>query len=190
MPLNVRSVEYRDIPERVRWFNHSGVHTHMILGVPVSEFATKQWLERVVADQNRRDVTFVDEARAETDEVPVAMGGLTGIDFQHSHAELYVVTAPEFMGKGIGTLATQWLCDYGFIALNLNRIFLHTHAENVGARRLYEGLGFAQEGVLRGHAFHLGRYVDRYVHGLLRSEWKEQDWRRTSDADLMAEFGG
>jgi RimJ/RimL family protein N-acetyltransferase len=101
------------------------------------------------------------------------MGGLTDIHPRHQRAELYIFVRPGLTGRGIGSRATAWLCEYGFSELNLQRIYLHTTELNEGARRLYARLGFKEEGTLRAHAFHRGRFIDRHVQGLLRSEWRK-----------------
>jgi diamine N-acetyltransferase len=43
---------------------------------------------------------------------------------------------------------------------------------NVAGIRAYEKAGFRREGVMRQHIYVDGAYVDTWVMGILRSEWK------------------
>jgi len=171
--IRARRLEADDLPARVQWFNSPAVYEQMAIDAPLSLSGTRQWYTSAVLSDRRRDFTFEDVSQVGR---LVAMGGLTDISRQHGHAELYIVVNPELHGRGFGSAAVRWLCNYGFIQLGLHRIYLHTMGFNDGARRLYERLGFVSEGMLRQHTMHHGHYVDRFVHGLLRTEWANQSW--------------
>lgn len=177
-----RRLESADLGLRVRWFNSPAVFGQMVIDYPLSEAATAQWFQKNAMNSARRDFSFVDTD--EKDGRLVAMGGLTDIDSVHGHAELYIVVDPASFGKGFGSAGVRWLCNYGFLQLNLSKIYLYTMAANLDARRLYERLGFVAEGVLRKHTRHLGRFVDRHVHGLLREEWEALPWRAEAPLPL------
>jgi diamine N-acetyltransferase len=176
--IATRRLEFRDLQQRVAWFNDPSVSSQMMLRTPLSLADTEQWFHRTVLNTQRIDFAFtqhrsreVSSGDAADDEV-VAMGGLTNISPEHRHAELYIVTRPGFTGRGIGEQALRSICRHGFVELGLNRIYLYTMGTNQRARRLYERLGFVHEGVLRRHAFHGGRFVDRHIQGILREEYE------------------
>ena len=112
-----------------------------------------------------------------TDSRLMCMAGLVDISFQHQRAELYIMVNPSCTGQGIGTRALRWLCNFAFAYLALQRVYLFTVGSNHRARTFYEKNGFIHEGILRRHAIHLGQFVDRHVHGMLRSDWETQPWR-------------
>lgn len=173
--MQVRRLEQADLRARVSWLNSPEVYTQMVVDLPISEAGTQQWFSQIVLSNVRRDFTFTSGSDDYGDDL-VAMGGLTDIHYRNGNAELYIVVNPKLLGQGIGTRAVRWLCNFGFLRLNLERIYLYTMSANDGARRLYERLGFVEEGILRNHLRHLGCLVDRHVHGLLRSEWETQAW--------------
>jgi RimJ/RimL family protein N-acetyltransferase len=76
-----------------------------------------------------------------------------------------------FWGRGLGTLATRLMVEYGFYRLNLRRIALGVFAEHESAVRAYERVGFRVEGRNREEYFHEGRYKDRLWMALLRDEY-------------------
>ena len=59
-----------------------------------------------------------------------------------------------------------------FGALSLNRVWLHTRADNARAQRLYHRLGFRTEGVERQSVKSGGAYLDQQRWALLASEWQ------------------
>ena len=104
--------------------------------------------------------------------------GTTGL---YSHRDIYrsfefriLIGHPDCLGKGIGTEVTRMVVDWGFKRLNAHRIWLGVNAENLGAIKCYEKVGFKREGVLRDEIFCNGHYTDAIRMGLLESDWKEE----------------
>lgn len=73
--------------------------------------------------------------------------------------------------KGYGRDAVATILRYAFEDLNLHRVSLDTLADNERALRSYQACGFVQEGRLRQHYWHKGRYVDAVEMGILRDDW-------------------
>lgn len=168
--LFVRKLEREDLPTRVEWFNNPLIYRQMMLNPPFSLSETQAWFSRTLLNDTRQDFTVVDENNQ-----IIAMAGLTGITYRDWRAELYIAVNPSLTGKGIGSRVMMWLGRYAFDYLDLKRIFLYTIAENQGARRFYERLGFRHEGTLREHSWQEGRPVDRCIYGMLKSEWKSTE---------------
>ncbi len=179
-----RRLEPEDLPYRVDWFNSPEIHSQMTIETPISLATTRQWFTRHQMNERRRDFTFL-ESPDESPGTPIAMGGLLDIDGVHGHAELYILVAPGRSGQGYGSRATRWLCNFGFVVLELHRVYLYTLHTNPGARKMYERIGFTHEGILREHVRHQGARVDRHVQSILRSEWERLSWRQ--DAPLSFE---
>ena len=76
---------------------------------------------------------------------------------------LGINVAPEWQGRGVGTLLMQSLCDYADNWLGLLRIELDVYADNRRAQALYERFGFVREGVRRCEALRDGVYVDGWL---------------------------
>lgn len=101
--------------------------------------------------------------------------GTTGLyaprDIYRSWEFRILIGAPDYVGKGIGTEATRMVVDWGFRRLNAHRIWLGVNAENLGAIRCYEKVGFKREGTLREEIFCNGHYVDAIRMSILENEW-------------------
>lgn len=107
--------------------------------------------------------------------LPFGVVGLWNLDWLARKAEFRIVLklAPHERGHGLGTEATRLVIAYAFTALNLERIWLGTAAENTAARRCFEKCGFQQEGVLEGDFLGPdGRRTDNVRYGLLKPRWE------------------
>lgn len=121
-------------------------------------------------DQNKdtgSDVEFAIEA----DGKYIGHCGLHSFEDAARHCELSVeIGDREYWGKGYGRETVAMLLDYAFKHRNMTRVWLQTHSENERAIRCYRACGFVEEGRLRQHIWIDGRYVDRVIMGVLKSD--------------------
>lgn len=97
---------------------------------------------------------------------------LSDIDWVHRKARYSIIIGDRSaQGKGYGFEASILLLRHAFGKLNLNRLELGVHEDNTAARRLYEKLGFVEEGRLRQAFLRDGSYHDLIVMGLLAEEF-------------------
>jgi len=181
--LSARLLDDDDLPIRVKWLNTAAIFQQLVISAPVSLAETKRWFANTLLNTVRRDFAFdlIEAGKATL----IAMGGLTNINHNHKTAELYIFVDPCQTGKGIGQQAVTWLCNYAFTQLGLNRILLFTVENNSRARQFYQRLGFFHEGILREHIFYHGKFIDRHIQSLLKSEWEMQKW---ANKTLMLEL--
>lgn len=99
--------------------------------------------------------------------------GLYQIDYRIGRAEFAIMLGDKSAwGHGIGKKVSHFALSYGFEMLNLNRIELNFLETNTRARKLYESLGFRQEGVLRQAQFKDGRHINVVLMSILQSEFR------------------
>lgn len=109
-----------------------------------------------------------------TDDTCLGHAGLYKIDHRVRSAEFAILLGhQETWGKGLGRAITNHVIEYGFFQLNLNRISLSVLAQNERARRLYDSIGFAREGVLKSAQYKDGKYLDIVCYALLRDEYRK-----------------
>lgn len=98
---------------------------------------------------------------------------LSGIGWTNRSASLSIgIGDPNDQGKGYGSEAIEMILKYAFNELNLNRVSLVVYSYNAKAMRLYERLGFVEEGRKRQAVYHDGRYSDEIGMAILREEWQ------------------
>jgi RimJ/RimL family protein N-acetyltransferase len=132
---------------------------------------TREGLERWVEfHRDAHDEAFFVVADAANH--PAGHIALYKIDRVAGHAEFGIMLGDKATwGQGLGTACTRWIIEYGFRELGLRRIYLEVLATNPRARRVYEKLGFRDEGRLREHRMRDGKPVDLLIMGLLREEY-------------------
>ena len=74
-------------------------------------------------------------------------------------------------GQGLMHEAMSTLLNFGFSALDLNRVEADIDPRNSGSRRTLQRLGFIEEGRLRQRWIVDGEVSDSALYGLLRSDW-------------------
>jgi RimJ/RimL family protein N-acetyltransferase len=144
----------------------------MNIGYPITIEETTDWHNRARLNTKRIDFALFEGADL------VAMSGLTGLDVENSLIEFYVMVGPGWQGKGFGNKLTIWTINYAFLNYNVNKVYLYTNAFNEPANKLYEKLGFQLEGKLRQHKFRDGKFIDRYMFGLLKEDWLKQQYHK------------
>jgi RimJ/RimL family protein N-acetyltransferase len=128
----------------------------------------KDWLE---FHRQRKDEVIWVVAR-KTDDVCVGHVGLYMIDHRIGMAEFAILIGDRSTwGHGLGRTCTKFAIDYAFRELNLNRVYLSVLATNERAIRLYQSLGFLDEGRLRAAQFKNGQRIDVILMALLRMEY-------------------
>ncbi len=88
----------------------------------------------------------------------------------HRKAE-YSIILWSHSGNGYAYESSFVLLKHLFNKLNLNRVSLSVNAENIGARKLYEKLGFQEEGTQREAFIRNEIKYDFIIMGLLRSDF-------------------
>ena len=167
----LRLMEERDIPYKVKWINDPEVRATLNFEYPISEVATKQWLNKISLDSGRKDFIV---CLKENDE-PIGYAGFINIDSKTMKAEMYAgIGNINYWGKGLAQEVRKIQLEYGFKELGLNKIYTYNWVENSKMIHINEKFGFKVEGTLRQDVFSHGELRDRVVMGLLRSEYLKQ----------------
>ncbi|KFA89208.1 GNAT family N-acetyltransferase [Archangium violaceum] len=167
--LYFRPLEREDAPRLVAFINHPDVRRNLLVHRPMNTAQEVAFVDTLTASP--KDVMFAIVLR-DGDRM-IGTSGLHDLDFRSRRATFgMLIGEPSEWRKGYGTEATRMTLEYGFGTLNLNRVQLEVLEHNTAGIRAYEKAGFQREGVLRRHHYVDGAYVDTWVMGILRSEWK------------------
>lgn len=91
----------------------------------------------------------------------------------HKKAEIgYALHLEENKRKGYMSEALQVILQYGFDAMNLNRIEACVGPSNIASQSLIKKYGFTQEGYLRQHYIRNDEIQDSLIFSLLKEEYK------------------
>ncbi len=109
----------------------------------------------------------------EADSRPIGMINYNRVDTSSRSTEIdIVIGAPGYRDHGYGTDAVRAFLAFLFDAVGLHRVWLATYDYNARARRVYEKMGFVQEGVMRQTDLVDGRWVDSVIYGILEHEFR------------------
>ena len=106
----------------------------------------------------------------------IGIASLINIDYKNRNAECIIdIGDKEVWGKGYGTETMKLILEFGFLEMNLHRIFLRVFSFNSRAIKLYEKLGFQQEGRSREGFFREGKWHDIIHMSILQKEYVDRN---------------
>ncbi|MCA9266022.1 MAG: GNAT family acetyltransferase [Planctomycetales bacterium] len=138
------------------------------LPFPYLEIDAEQWIYRALRESLERDQSRNWAIRNAQGEL---VGGVGFMGLQvGDKAEIGYWLAEHLWGRGAMTAVVQSVCDFGFSAYDLQKIFGQVFSNNIGSARVLEKAGFTLEGTLRAHFRRDGKGRDVLVYGKLRGE--------------------
>jgi [ribosomal protein S5]-alanine N-acetyltransferase len=93
------------------------------------------------------------------------------IEGKFRRAELGYWIGRPYWGNGYCTEAGKAILEYGFQALNLNRIHAYHFKRNPASGRVMQKLGMKHEGTSPQHIMKWGVFEDVELYGIIRSDW-------------------
>ena len=166
--VSIREFEYGDIEKKVEWINNPLINEYLHYDIPITIDGTKKWFES--KSTNRYDSVI------EYDGLPIGLIGLLQIDYVNQKAEYYISLGElDYMGKGIASKATELILKYAFEDLSLNKVYLNVDADNNRACKLYEKLGFKNEGYFKNDMYARGHLIDRVRYAYYIENYKPQN---------------
>lgn len=164
--VTLRTIEEEDVEFLRDAINDPEVREGLTTAHPINAEQEREYFEERVS--NEEDVNLAICVDGEI------MGtiGLHDIDQRAGNCEIGIWLAPEFHGRGFGTEASRLLIQYTFDELRMHRVLARVLAANEASARVWEKLGFEEEGVHRDEAFTGGEYVDMRYFSVLEDEWE------------------
>ncbi|HXH31809.1 MAG TPA: GNAT family protein [Bacteriovoracaceae bacterium] len=171
MNIKLMSFEENDIPNLIRWVPGPGASdlwASRTYPYPLSELMVSTHLQKA----DRRPVELrVYKVVVEGSAEPVGHVELDHFDHQVQSVRISrLFISPEYRKCGVAQQAVEQLLKKCFIELNLNRIEVYALESNYPALRLYEKLGFRQEGFLRENMVLNGIKQGSFILSLLKSD--------------------
>ncbi|NQS76238.1 MAG: GNAT family N-acetyltransferase [Peptococcaceae bacterium] len=164
----LRLMEEKDVMCKVKWINDPEVRKTLNFIYPISEIATKQWLNRVASDTSRKDFIVC----LKENDKQIGYAGLLNIDIRNSKAESYMgIGEKDYWGKGYAKEIRKILLEYVFLELALNKVYSYVWTKNEKVINLNKAFGFKIEGNLKQDVFSHGEYRDRLLMSLFKSDY-------------------
>jgi len=172
--VRLHPVKRDDLPRFVEWFSDPDVRRYLDMYLPFSLAEEERWFERLVERMERQEIVMLTIKTC--DGAHIGNISLFDINWKDRHAELGITIGDkDYWSQGYGSDAIRAMLRLAFDEMNLHRVFLRVHADNLRGISCYDGVGFEREGTLRESVFREGVYHDAHVMSILRSEFDSND---------------
>lgn len=166
----LRAPELRDVELLNRWSNDPEIWNG--LGgwhFPFSTLSTEAWVKGADNGSLRGHVFMIDEPELGL----IGTANLVNIDWKNRNAlHGMMLGDKETRGKGYGTDTVMAIMRYAFDYLGLERLDTDIIEYNEASLKLYLGrCGWVEEGRLRRWHYRNGRFYDKIVIGVTRSDY-------------------
>jgi len=167
--VELRTVEREHVDFLRDLINDPEVWTHLNNRPPINGVSEEEYVEQQAAGEDSVNLLIsVDGEPAGT----IGFNPATPVD---GSVELGLLVAPAFWNEGYGTDAARTVTTYAFEERRVHRVVAKAVTENVGSCRIWETLGFREEGVFPEAGYHGGEYVDVAQYAVLEDEWEHYD---------------
>lgn len=91
----------------------------------------------------------------------------------HRCSEFGIDIKKEYQGLGYGAEAINWMLDWAFKNAGLHRVECNVFGWNTRAQKIYQRIGFREEGRRRECLFKDDKWWDEVHLGILKKEWQQ-----------------
>ena len=137
--LSFKPHSKKDIQLRLKWLNNKKANIFAV-DDPNSETTyekEEKWFESFEKNENKKFFTIY------FDDKPIGFMGLTIKKDSNNEAGLFIMIGEDdFRGKGYGKESLQYLINYAFKTLNLNKLTAEVNKKNIASIQLNKSLGF------------------------------------------------
>ncbi len=164
--MKVRKMELKDAPFILEWMSDENVLVNFKMDTKnMNEEKVINFIKNSQTDENKH-FSIADE----NDEY-VGTISLKNINNISKNAEYAIVTRSGKQGKGFAKFATQYILNYAFTELGLQKVYLSVLAFNDRAIALYTKSGFKLEGSFKNHIFLHNKMQDVNYYGITKADF-------------------
>jgi len=165
----IRSFEENDVDTIAKYANDIEVSRYMrdSFPYPYTKENAIQWVNFVKDNYSTLFFAIADEKEL--------IGGISAVpqpDVHRFSAEIGFWIGQLHWNKGIMTKAIPKFCNYLFTKFNFNRLTANVFDGNVASKKVLLRNGFILEGTLRKSVYKNNKFVDHFIYGLLKEDFK------------------
>nr|WP_279401558.1 GNAT family protein [Piscibacillus salipiscarius] len=160
-----------DVSTYHEWRNDLEVMHFTNSTLDVYTYADTENLFEQITESNNSKIYIIEEVEGNK---PIGVTSLINIDYVNRNAECNISLGDKnYWGKGLGQEAFRLLLNFAFKELNLHKVYLRVFSYNKGAIKLYQKLGFYEEGELKEHFYRDGSWHNVIFMGLFKRNYKQ-----------------
>ena len=165
-------VEKEDLKQLMEWRNNRYFRKHFREYRELNMILQKRWYEKSVINDSS---TIMFSIRRLRDNELLGCCGLVYIHpvYRHADLSLYIGWKDSYIDEaGYAEEGCRLLLGYGFNELGLNKAWTEIYEFDHKKKKLYDKLGFKQDGLLRENYFYDGKWWNSRILSLLAREFK------------------
>lgn len=166
------AVEREDLKQLCNWRNNAEFRKHFREYRELNMANQEEWFAKKVMQD---PTTMMFSIRRLSDMELIGVCGFVYINWVHRHADLslYIGWNNEYIDEtGYAEDACRELLRYGFNELALNKVWTEIYEFDFKKKRLYDKIGFVQDGLLRQNYFYDGKWWDSRIISILWNEFQ------------------
>jgi diamine N-acetyltransferase len=144
-----------------------GIKAYIGSPFPSNLESEKEWISRMYPYGERKMISLAIEQKEKR--LFCGYCNVRKIDYINRHAEVGIIIAKNFRGKGLIIDVSFSLYAYLFNEINLNKVYALVLVENTLALKSHQKIGFELEGTIKEHIYQDGVYKDVHFVSLYRS---------------------
>ena len=168
--VSLRAIERADLEQLLAWRNDPALRRYFREHRELSMAQQEQWYENVVLPSNNTVMFSIVEKGGER---LLGAAGLVWIDWVNKNADisLYIGADDIYIDDRFAPDVARLLLDYGFGELGLHRIWAEVYDFDQPKQKLFNDLGFTQDGRHRETHWAENGWHDSIFYGLLADEF-------------------
>mgnify|MGYP000853344035 CR=1 FL=1 len=169
--IRLRKMSNEDVSVYHKWRNDIEVMQFTNPSLDVFTYADTEGFVNSMVESHNSKGYIIEEINTDK---PIGVTSLINIDYGNRNAECIIdIGDKDYWSKGFGREAFKLLLDFAFKELNLHKVYLRVFSFNERAIKLYQNLGFDEEGKLKEQLYRDGNWHDIIFMGLLKRNYKE-----------------
>ncbi|MFS0687938.1 GNAT family protein [Sporosarcina sp. 179-K 8C2 HS] len=168
--VRLRKMAIEDVSSYHKWRNDIEVMQFTSLSLDVFTYADTENFVKIITGSHNSKGYMIEEISTDK---PIGVTSLINIDYGNRNAECIIdIGEKDYWNKGFGREAFQLLLDFAFDELNLHKVYLRVFSYNERAIKLYQKLGFSEDGRLTEQLYRNGSWHDVILMGLLKRNYR------------------
>ena len=166
----LRKIIKEDLDAYFKWINDKTLVEFNSKFTPVTKNSHLEWYENISSMMDIKTFSIIKK----TEDKLIGSCSLRNIDFIKHVAELQIrIGEKGFYNKGYGSQAIELLIQYGFLELNLKKIYLHVFDDNIRAIKAYENCNFTKEKLIKNFSIIDGNKKHAYLMSIIKNKYLE-----------------
>lgn len=160
--VHLRALEPEDLELLYKVENDMSLWSVGTTNAPYSRFALSEYITSATGDiftDHQVRMMICDDAGH-----TVGIVDLMNFNVQHRRAEVGIVIFEQFRNRGFGLAAMKHVFRYAHAILHIHKLYALVGADNIYSCRLFEAVGFSQEGMLHDWLFDGDKYQNVIIY--------------------------